>query len=117
MQVTAVNNQTLDVVIATYNRSILLSNALKSLLAATRPKGLSISVTVVDNNSTDNTRAVVKDIAASDAPFHEELHVWTLLGFIYDRHFCKIEDAGTAKPASQAFPTTFTQPEEVKLWS
>lgn len=60
---------TLDVIIATYNRSALLSKALRSLLAARRPEGLSISVTVVDNNSKDNTRAVVEEIANSGTPF------------------------------------------------
>jgi glucosyl-dolichyl phosphate glucuronosyltransferase len=63
------NAQTLDVVIATYNRCDLLAAALKSLLAARRPEGLSISVTVVDNNSKDETKAVVQAIASSDTPF------------------------------------------------
>jgi glycosyltransferase involved in cell wall biosynthesis len=63
------HTQTLDVVIATYNRCELLGTALKSLLAARRPEGLSISVTVVDNNSKDRTRAVVAEIANSGTPF------------------------------------------------
>lgn len=63
------HTQTLDVVIATYNRCELLRTALKSLLAARRPEGLLISVTVVDNNSKDQTRSVVEEIANSGTPF------------------------------------------------
>jgi len=50
----------LDVVIPTYNRAALLARALESLLAARRPDGLDVHVTVVDNRSTDDTRAVVE---------------------------------------------------------
>jgi len=49
----------LDVLIATYNRAALLTRTLESLLAAERPPGLEVIVTVADNRSTDNTRAVV----------------------------------------------------------
>jgi glycosyltransferase involved in cell wall biosynthesis len=49
----------LDVVVPTYNRALLLTRALESLLAADRPNGLDVDVTVVDNRSTDDTRAVV----------------------------------------------------------
>jgi glucosyl-dolichyl phosphate glucuronosyltransferase len=49
----------LDVLIATYNRATLLTRTLESLLAAERPAGLEVSVTVADNRSTDNTREVV----------------------------------------------------------
>lgn len=49
----------LDVVIPTYNRATLLPRALESLLVADRPDGLDVGVTVVDNRSTDGTRAVV----------------------------------------------------------
>jgi glucosyl-dolichyl phosphate glucuronosyltransferase len=49
----------LDVVIPTYNRAALLPRALESLLAADRPATLEVGVTVVDNRSTDDTRAVV----------------------------------------------------------
>lgn len=65
----AVKEQTLDVIIATYNRSALLSRTLKSLIAATRPEGLLISVVVVDNNSTDDTRTVVEEMARGGTPF------------------------------------------------
>ena len=55
-----VTDMRLDVVIPTYNRAALLTRALESLLAADRPDGLDVTVTVVDNRSTDNTRAVVE---------------------------------------------------------
>ncbi|HMF57496.1 MAG TPA: glycosyltransferase [Pyrinomonadaceae bacterium] len=51
----------LDVIIPTYNRSELLKLTLDSLLAAHAPEGLSVRVTVVDNNSKDDTRGVVED--------------------------------------------------------
>jgi glycosyltransferase involved in cell wall biosynthesis len=50
----------LDVVIPTYNRAWLLRRTLDSLLTAERPTGLSVTVLVVDNRSTDDTRAVVE---------------------------------------------------------
>jgi glycosyltransferase involved in cell wall biosynthesis len=50
----------LDVIIPTYNRAPLLRRALESLLAAERPAGLSTTVVVVDNRSTDDTRDVVQ---------------------------------------------------------
>jgi glycosyltransferase involved in cell wall biosynthesis len=49
----------LDVVIPTYNRSSLLKKALGSLLDARIPPTLDVRITVVDNNSTDDTRDVV----------------------------------------------------------
>lgn len=49
----------LDVIIPTYNRQHLLPLALNSLFAAEIPSGLEVSVTVVDNNSTDETRHVI----------------------------------------------------------
>jgi glycosyltransferase involved in cell wall biosynthesis len=50
----------LDVVIPTYNRQDSLKLTLNSLLAAEIPPGLKVLVTVVDNNSKDDTRLVVK---------------------------------------------------------
>ena len=49
----------LDVVIPTYNRSALLKQALDSLLRARVPAGLSVKIIVVDNNSTDDTKALI----------------------------------------------------------
>ena len=51
----------LDVIIPTYNRSLMLRKTLDSLLAAEIPGGLDVRVTVVDNNSTDGTPATVAD--------------------------------------------------------
>jgi len=50
----------LDVIVPTYNRQDLLPLSLNSLFAADVPAGLEVSVTVVDNNSTDGTRQVVE---------------------------------------------------------
>lgn len=52
----------LDVIVPTYNRQDLLPSALNSLFAAEIPAGLEVTVTVVDNNSTDGTRGVVESI-------------------------------------------------------
>lgn len=49
----------LDVVIPTYNRSALLTKALRSLLDARLPATAEVRITVVDNNSSDDTREVV----------------------------------------------------------
>ena len=52
---------TLDVVIPTFNRAPLLRRTLESLLAADPPAAISFAVTVCDNRSTDDTRAVVAE--------------------------------------------------------
>lgn len=49
----------LDVIIPTHNRHLMLRRTLESLLAAKRAPGLKVRVTVVDNNSVDETRATV----------------------------------------------------------
>jgi glycosyltransferase involved in cell wall biosynthesis len=51
----------LDVIIATHDRCTLLQTALSSLLEAPVPVGLQVTITVVDNNSTDQTAQVVQD--------------------------------------------------------
>lgn len=56
----------ISVVICTYNRPELLGLALTSLLRQS-PANLTYEVVVVDNNSTPATRAVVDEIAQSDA--------------------------------------------------
>ena len=53
----------LDVVIPTYNRSALLPKAIGSLLNARVPEGLQVQIIVVDNNSTDDTKAVINEFA------------------------------------------------------
>lgn len=50
----------LDVILPTYNRQDLLPLALNSLFEAEIPAGLEVSITVVDNNSTDGTRQVIE---------------------------------------------------------
>src|SRR5579883_3112067 len=50
----------LDVLIATHNRAELLARALESLLRAEVPHDLDVLVTVIDNNSTDETARVVE---------------------------------------------------------
>jgi glycosyltransferase involved in cell wall biosynthesis len=51
----------LEVIIPTYNRAELLPVCLKSLRDARVPEGMTVCVTVVDNNSKDDTPAVVED--------------------------------------------------------
>ncbi len=55
----------LDVVVPTYNRSRLLRAAVESLLRAPVPPGLEVRILVVDNNSPDDTAAVVKELQAN----------------------------------------------------
>jgi len=61
----------LDVIIPTYNRADLLKLTLQSLLAAEIPAGLNVQVTVVDNNSTDETHQTV---SAFQSLFAGRLH-------------------------------------------
>ena len=58
----------LDVVVPTYNRSHLLRKALESLLKASVPSGLEVSILVVDNNSPDDTAAVVQALKSQSGP-------------------------------------------------
>jgi glycosyltransferase involved in cell wall biosynthesis len=55
----------LTVIIPTFNRAELLGRTLKSIADAQRPEGLDVSVIVVDNNSTDNTRTIVESMDGS----------------------------------------------------
>jgi glycosyltransferase involved in cell wall biosynthesis len=50
----------LDVIVPTHNRAALLARTLESLLAADPAESLDVRVTVVDNRSTDDTRATVE---------------------------------------------------------
>jgi glucosyl-dolichyl phosphate glucuronosyltransferase len=54
----------LDVVIATFNRSALLRECLASLFNATAPSLMRWRVSVVDNNSSDDTKATVESFMA-----------------------------------------------------
>jgi glycosyltransferase involved in cell wall biosynthesis len=51
---------TLDVILPTFNRHALLARALDSLRRATVPEGVKVRVMVVDNGSTDGTRALIR---------------------------------------------------------
>jgi len=55
-----------SVILCTYNRSNLLRNAVESVLAQDNPNTPPFELLVVDNNSTDETRAIIKGIAARD---------------------------------------------------
>jgi len=52
----------ISVIIATYNRASILRGTLESL-AALQPQGITHEIIVVDNNSSDNTKAVVEEFA------------------------------------------------------
>jgi glucosyl-dolichyl phosphate glucuronosyltransferase len=53
----------ISVVIATYNRAESLGTTLQSFAGLTVPADLSWELLVIDNNSTDRTREVIKDFA------------------------------------------------------
>jgi glycosyltransferase involved in cell wall biosynthesis len=61
----------LDVIVPSFNRSKSLGRALRSLSGAQVPPGLSVSITVVDNNSSDDTPAIVE---GARAYFNYPLH-------------------------------------------
>lgn len=75
----------LDVVVPTYNRSRLLRAALSSLLRATVPEGLQVAILVVDNNSVDDTAAVVEEMQA-DAPLRVRYVRETKQGLSHSRN-------------------------------
>jgi glycosyltransferase involved in cell wall biosynthesis len=52
----------LDVVVPTYNRSQLMRVAAESLMRAQVPSGLDVTLLIVDNNSTDDTEAVAREV-------------------------------------------------------
>jgi glycosyltransferase involved in cell wall biosynthesis len=49
----------IDIIICTYNRAGLLKRAIESILACKVPAGLSATLTVVDNKSSDETKTIV----------------------------------------------------------
>ncbi len=53
----------IDVIIPTFNRAALLERAVRSVLDARRNGSFELAVTVVDNNSTDDTAEVVARLA------------------------------------------------------
>jgi len=58
----------IDAVICTYNRSAMLAKCVESLMRAEVPQGVSVEIMVVDNNSSDDTAAVVKRLAEGAPP-------------------------------------------------
>jgi glycosyltransferase involved in cell wall biosynthesis len=50
----------IDVILPTYNRADLLPRALDSAVNAADPEGHEVQVTIVDNNSSDHTKAVAE---------------------------------------------------------
>jgi glucosyl-dolichyl phosphate glucuronosyltransferase len=58
-------NPDVSVLIATYNRATLLGETLDYLAQVDRPEGLSWEVVIIDNNSRDDTRAVVESRQAA----------------------------------------------------
>lgn len=54
----------LEIIIPTYNRAEMLGRTLTSMIDAEKPDSLSLRVTVVDNNSKDNTRNLVEEFQA-----------------------------------------------------
>ena len=60
-----------SVILCTYNRCELLSRALCSVLNSELPESFQWELLVVDNNSSDKTRAVVDSYRArSESPLH-----------------------------------------------
>lgn len=65
----------LDILIPTHNRAGLLQQCLDSVLNAGIPSDLEITVLVVDNRSTDNTKEVVQSYLANNHPIIKYLFV------------------------------------------
>jgi len=53
----------LDLLIPTYNRACLLHKCIESVISANHPRDLSITVVVIDNGSSDDTKRVVESFA------------------------------------------------------
>lgn len=57
-----------DIAICTWNRDALLAQTLDSVIKLRVPDSVSLSVLIVDNNSTDHTTSVVESFAATIGP-------------------------------------------------
>ncbi len=53
----------LDLLIPTYNRALLLYKCIESVIRADRPQNLRVTVVVIDNDSSDDTKSVVDSFA------------------------------------------------------
>jgi len=54
----------LDLLIPTYNRACLLHKCIESVISANHPRDLSITVVVIDNGSSDDTKRVVESFSS-----------------------------------------------------
>ncbi len=54
----------IDVVMPTYNRAALIPRAVETFLATRKPAGVAVRLVIVDNNSSDETRAVCAEAVA-----------------------------------------------------
>lgn len=80
----------ISVVLSTYNRCDILPRALERFAQQQTPAGLNYEVIVVDNNSTDATKAVVETFVARDNRFRYVFE--PRQGLSYGRN-CGIENA------------------------
>lgn len=84
----------ISVVIPTYNRSRLLRSALQSVGASRDIAADTVEVLVIDNNSVDETRAVVDEMRAASFPFELRYIVETHQGLSHARNRGAAEAAG-----------------------
>lgn len=56
-----------EIIICTYNRADKLRNAIQSILNAEIPENASVRLTIVDNNSTDNTESVTREFSENNS--------------------------------------------------
>jgi glycosyltransferase involved in cell wall biosynthesis len=89
----------ITVVLGTYNRAASLQTTLETFTSLRIPSGLSWELIVVDNNSTDNTRAVVER-AARDAKF--------CIRYIFERTQGRSAALNTGIAAAQGEIVAFT---------
>ncbi|ROO23091.1 glycosyltransferase family 2 protein [Salinisphaera orenii] len=87
-------NILISVVIPTYNRADLLRSALQSVAASRDVEADRVEVLVIDNNSVDDTRAVVDEIRAAPYPFPLRYVLETRQGLSHARNRGAAEAAG-----------------------
>ena len=76
---------TLDVIICTYKRSALLRKCVESMFRAPVPPGLHVNILVIDNNSPDDTAAVMHELQAG-APIPVQYFLETKQGLSFARN-------------------------------
>src|SRR5262245_48939241 len=75
----------ISVVVCTYNRSRQVAGALAHILEAAARTKLSIEIVVVDNNSRDDTKAVVESSTSSTIPIRYSFEPTQGLSFARNR--------------------------------